>query len=514
MVKLVDTPDLGSGVERHGGSSPSTRTKVKLMCGAVETAQLQLLKTSTFLFVKLIITALTMATITRENIGNLTDKLTVKISKEDYYNGFEQSLKRYAKNANIPGFRKGMVPAGLIKKMYGQGVFTDEVLRTVETQLNEYLTKEQLDIFAQPLPLDNDARALDMNNPADYAFAFEIGLKPNFSINTNIPVTRYKITVTEQMINDEVDRLQRRHGKMTEPETVTDEETMLNVTFTEADAAGNVIENGINKPNSVLVKYFAPAFRANLLGKKKDDVIDVHLATAFEDKELEIILSDLGIDKNQPAAADKHFKLTITKIGLVEKAPLAEELFMAAFPNKEIKTAEEFKNAVKEDIETYFAAQSRNQVHDQIYHHLLDNTQIELPESFLKRWIQTGGEKPKTAEEAEQEFPSFKNSLKWTLITSKLAEENKIEVLPEDLRNFAKQQLFQYMGGQLGMLGENQQWVDDYADRMMKDKKFVEDSYHRISTEKLFALLEEKASVTEEPISLEDFNAKLHHHHH
>lgn len=455
-----------------------------------------------------------MATVTRENIGNLTDKLTVQISKEDYFNGFEQSLKKYAKSANIPGFRKGMVPAGLVKKMYGQSVFTDEVLRTVETQLNEYLTKEQLQIFAQPLPLDNLATDLNMNNPTDYSFAFEVGIKPTFTIDTNIPVTKYKVTITEEMINDEADRLQRRYGKMTEPETVTDDETMLNVTFTEVDNIGNVVENGINKPNSVLVKYFAPSFRKNLLGKKKDDVIDVHLATAFEDKELEVILSDLGLDKNIAGIADKNFKLTITKVGLVEKAALNEEFFATVYPNKEIKTEADFRNAVKEDIEAYFAMQSKNQIHDQIYHHLLDHTTIEFPEAFLKRWMQQSEKDKKSEETIEQEFPAFKNSLKWTLITSQLADDNKIEVLPEDLRNFAKQQLFQYMGNQLNILDEQQQWIEDYADKMLKDKKFVEDSYHRISTEKLFTILEDKVAAKEESISAEDFASKLHHHHH
>lgn len=455
-----------------------------------------------------------MATVTRENIGNLTDKLTVNISKEDYLQSFESNLKKQAKSANIPGFRKGMVPAGLVKKMYGQSLFTDEVLRTAESQLNEYLTKEQLDIFAQPLPLDIDARQLDMNNPADYAFAFEIGLKPAFEINTNINVTRYKVAVTDEMINEEVARLQTRFGKMTEPETVSSEDHVLNVTFTEVDAEGNVVEGGINKGNSLLVKYFAPAFRSNLMGKQKDDVIDLHLATAFEDKELETITADLGIDATVAGAADKNFKLTITKVGFVEKADMNEEFFLAAYPNKEIKTEEELRNTVKSDIEAYYEAQSRNQIHDQIYHHLLDHTSMEFPESFLKRWIQTSGEKPKTAEEAEAEFPSFSNSLKWTLITTKLVEENKIEVLPDDIRNFAKQQLFQYMGGQLGMLGDNQQWVEDYADRMMKDRKFVEDSYHRISTEKMFNILEANVKATEESISAEEFASKLHNHHH
>lgn len=451
-----------------------------------------------------------MATITRENIGLLTDKLTVTVGKNDYFARYEQSLKKYAKTANIPGFRKGMVPAGLVKKMYGQSVFTDEVLRTVETELNTYLNNEKLEIFAQPLPLDNDARALDLNNPSDYAFAFEIGLKPAININTNgIKVTKYEIEVTEAMIDEEVNRLQVRNGKMTEPESLETEEHVLNVKFVEADAKGNAIEGGVSKDNSLLVKYFAEGFRKNLIGKKKDDVVSLQLSKAFEDKELEVILSDLGLTKED---ADKHFNLEITKVGLVEKAPLEEALFLATYPNKEIKTAEEFRNEVKAEIARYYESQSRNQIHDQIYHHLIDHTTIELPEAFLKRWLQTGGEKPKTAEEAEQEFPSFASQLKWTLISSQLIADNNIEVNPDDIKAFARQQLFSYMGGQI--LDENQPWVEDYVNRMMQDRKFVEDTYHRVSTDKLFSTLETQVNATPEKISAEAFAEKLHHHHH
>ncbi len=453
-----------------------------------------------------------MATVTRENIGLLTDKLTVTLNKEDYLSGFEQSLKKYAKTANIPGFRKGMVPAGLVKKMYGQSVFTDEVLRTVEKELNTYLNNEQLDIFAQPLPLDNDARALDMNNPADVSFAFEIGLKPNFEIDTKkIKVTRYVIDVTDEMINQEVERLQIRNGKMTEPEAVAGDENVLNVKFIECDENGNEIEGGISKDNSLLVKYFEASFRKNFIGKKNNDTVVLQLDKAFEDKEKEAILADLGLT---PADGNRYFKLLITKVGLVEKAEMNAEFFAAVYPNNEITTAEDFRAEVKKEIENYYAQQARNQIHDQIYHHLVDHTNMDFPESFLKRWLQTGGEKQKTAEEAEQEYPTFINQLKWTLVSSKLAADNKIEVHPDDIREFAKQQLFSYMGGQLGALGDNQQWVDDYANRMMQDRKYVEESYHRISTEKLFGLLESQVTAKEESISAEAFAEKLHHHHH
>lgn len=453
-----------------------------------------------------------MATVTRENIAPLNDKLTVTVAKADYLPAFEQSLKKYAKNANIPGFRKGMVPAGLVKKMYGQGVFTDEILRTVEKELTSYIDAEKIDLFAQPLPLENDARALDVNNPADYAFAFEIGLKPAIDIDVNhIKVTRYKIEVTEEMINEEVNRLQVRHGKMTDPETVTSDDNVLNIQLTESDAEGNAVEGGISKSNSLLLKYFAEPTRQQLMGKKKDDVITIQLGTAFEEKEREWLLSDLGLSKENPADAEKYFTMTITKVGLVERPEMNEEFFEAAFPGKGITSEEEFRAAVKEEIENQFKAQSSNQLHDQIYHHLVDHTHVDFPESFLKRWLQNGGEKQRTEEEAAEELPTFLGQLKWSLISTKLIQDNNISVNPDEIKDFAKQQMVSYMGGQaLGDLS----WLDEYAQRMLNDRKFVDQAYTQIQTSKLFTALESQVQATEEPIGFDEFASKLHHHHH
>ena len=453
-----------------------------------------------------------MATVTRENIGNLNDKLTVNLAKEDYMPSFEKSLKSYAKNANIPGFRKGMVPSSLIKKMYGQSVFTEEVLRTVEKELNDYMNREQLDIFAQPLPFENDSRQLDMNKPEDYAFAFEIGLKPELNVNfDDLKGTFYKIQVTDDVIEDEINRLRSRYGKMTEPETVSQDEEVLNVRFTEADTEGNAIEGGIEKDNSLLVKYFAPEVQQELKGKKKDDTILIQLNKAFEDKERDFILEDLGLDKSDAADAERFFNLTITKIGFVEKAELNEDLFKSAYPEGNVTDEESLRNAVKEDIQKYYDQQSSNQLQDQLYHHLIDNVHVSFPEEFLKRWLEKGSEKAKTPEEAEKDLPTFLNQLKWTLISSKLINENDIKVEPEEIKNFAQRQLVSYMQGQ--SFGD-MPWLDEYANRMMKDKKFVEETYSRLQTEKLFDLLEAKAVKTEEPISLSEFEKKVHHHHH
>ena len=453
-----------------------------------------------------------MATIKRENIGHLNDKLTVQLNKEDYFSGFETSLKKHAKTANIPGFRKGMVPAGLIKKMYGQSVFSDEILKKVESELNQYLNNEKIEIFAQPLPLDAQIANLDVNAPGNYEFAFEIGLKPEFKLNIkDIKVKRYQVKVTDEMIQNEVDRIQTRNGKMTDPEIVESDENVINLTFTESDKDGNAIEGGISKDNSLLIKYFAEKSRKQFIGKKKDDTLVIQLKKAFEDKELDIIVGDLGISKSD---ADKYFKLLITKVGLIEKAPLDETLFLATYPNQAIKTEAEFRAALKKDIEGHYEQQAKNQIHDQIYHHLIDHTKMEFPVPFLKRWLQKGGEKQRTEEETEKEYPVFQDQLKWTLISNQLTIDYKIEVVAEDLKNFAKQQLMSYMGPQMGALGDNDQWLEDYAVRMMQDRKFVEDSYQRIGTEKMFTALETEVQAKDEVIEAEKFADMLNQHHH
>lgn len=458
-----------------------------------------------------------MATVTRENIGLLTDKITVNISKGDYLPSFEKSLKQYGKQANIPGFRKGMVPAGLIKKMYGNSVFTDEVLRTVEKELTTYMSSEKLEIFAQPLPLpENDARQIDINNPADYSFAFEIGLKPAFSLAdlaASRP-TKLKVEITPEMIDEEVERLRTRNGKMTEPETVAGDENVLNLHFTETNAAGEAIEGGIQKDNSLLVKYFNESTRPKWIGLKKGDFIVLQPSAAFDDKEREWVLNDLGLDKTDTAGAQKYFKAEITKVGLIEKPELNEEFFKTAYPGKELTTEAAFRDAVKDDIQNYWDSQSRNQLQHTLYHTLLDQTKIEFPEDFLKRWMQTGGEKPKSHAEVEQEFPSFVNQLKWTLIVDKVVHDNGIEVGADDIKAFAKQQLFGYMGMPAG--AEEQPWVADYVQRMMQDRKFVEDTVHRIQTEKVFAWVETQVNPTDKPISKDEFQhlVEEHQHHH
>ncbi|HEY4964788.1 MAG TPA: trigger factor, partial [Puia sp.] len=421
------------------------------------------------------------------------------------------------KKANIPGFRKGMVPTSLIKKMYGNSVFTDEVLKTVEKKLTDYMSTEQLEIFAQPLPLpENDASQINMTQPQDYSFAFEVGLKPAFQLPdlSSLKPTRYQIVISDDMLNEEIERLQQKNGNMTEPEIVSGDENVLNVNFQECNAQGNLTEGSQPKDNSLLVKYFAPAFRTQLLEKKAGDAVIIQLLTAFEEKERAWILQDLGLNKESATDAEKYFKMSITKVGLLEKAALDDNFYKKVYPARQIESENAFREAVRQDMSDQWKAQTSNNLQHALYHELLDKTEITFPESFLKRWLLNGGEKPKTPDEVEKEFPAFSDALKWNLITDKIVTEHKIEVTPEDIREAARKQLFSYLGGL--PQGDEQPWVEDYVNKMMQDRRFVEETYQNQRTNKMLNWVETQVKPVDQAITADAFNKlnEEHKHHH
>ena len=454
-----------------------------------------------------------MATVARENIGLLNDKIIVKVSKEDYLPNFEKKVKEYSKTANIPGFRKGMVPTGMIKKMYGPSIYTDEILKTVEKQLYTYLDNEKPEIFAQPLALDADIRKLDHNNPVEYEFGFEIGLKPVFDIAPfdKADVVLNNVAVTDQMVQDEVNRMVIKGAKNVEQETVNGEAAVLHLLFTQSDEEGNAADG--KKLNTVVtVKDLMPDVQEQFKGKKKDDAVIIQLSKAFDKEKLDKFVKSMELDKEELEGEEKYFKLTIEKIELPVNRELDEEFFNEVFPGAAVATEEEFRKKLREEIEQYWDGQSRNQLHDQLYHYLLDKTTMEFPDRFLKRWMQVGGEERKTAEQAEDEFPSFSKQLKWTLISDKIVKDNKLQVSAEELKESMKREVMQYFGSM--SLGDDTSWLDSYVDRMMKDEKQTDATYRRLITDKLFAWVQSKVTPTEKQVTSEDLTAMQHNHQH
>jgi len=447
-----------------------------------------------------------MATITRETIAPLHERINVTVHPADYNPGFESSLKKYAKSANIPGFRKGMVPAGIVKKMYGASVFTEEVLRSIENELMQYLQKENISYLGQPLPEDNnDPAGFNMNEPKDYTFSFEIGLRPEFSIPdlASAQTTLHVVETTEEMVNEEIDRISRRLGKMTEPETISNDEDVLNVSFQPADADGNPTEGSEKKDNSLLLKYFSASAQKQLMGKKKDETIVLQIGTAFEDKEKEWVAGDLGLDKDSTEDMSKNFVMTITKIAFVEKREMNEDFFKEALPGKEILTEEAFRNEIRSQIEAYWKHQAQHLLEHELFHLLSEDTKMDFPEAFLKKWLQKGGEKQQTEEEVEKDFPAFLNQLRWTLVSNEIGTQNLIQVNREEIIDSMRQQLMGYFGSM--NLGGNYDWLDSYVERMMSDKQQVESAYQRVFSSKVLSWAGSQAKPAENKVTAAEF---------
>lgn len=457
-----------------------------------------------------------MATVTREKIGDLHDKITVKLAKEDYMPSFEKSLKHYAKSANVPGFRKGMVPAGMVRKMYGQSVFNDEVLRAAGSKLEEYLKSESLAIFAQPMVMPSEQPLrLDMNNTEDVDFTFEIGLKPDFEIKDlgKVSLTRYKIQVADKMLNDEIDRIQRRYGKADAIPEVGSKEDIIYCKYEACDANGNLLDETQMVEDTVLMEKLPVKLQDMLMGKKADDTLVVRPSEICTPEELPGFMKDPL--KQGVEAADNYYKLTISKVAKLILHEVNAELFAQVFPNAEVKDEAEFKELIRTELSREYERIANDRMHNEIYEYLVHNVSLQLPVNFLKRWMKEGGEKPKAADEVEREFPGFDHQLRWTLISDKLISDNNINVTRDEVLEDIKARVLGYFGM---AAGDDAPWMEGYMAKVLKDDKTMDETYRRLLFDRLFTFLQTQFQVKEQEIGEEEFfklqDAHAAHHHH
>lgn len=448
-----------------------------------------------------------MATVTREQIGNLHDKVTVKLSKEDYYPSFEKSLKQYAKNINMPGFRKGMVPTGMVRKMYGQSIFNDEILRTAGTEVQDYLKNEEVQIFAQPMIMrDGVPATLDMNKPdEEMDFAFEIGLKPDFEITAlknKGAVSKYKVSLSDKVLDDEIERLQRRFGNVGSIDEVNDKENLIYSKFEKCDADGNVAEGTEPQQDTELMDKLPARLQEMLMGKKADDTLVFQPKEVCTEEELPVFMKDsLKMDASE---AEQHIKMTITKVGMLEPAEINDEMFKQVFPNADVKDEAAFRELLRTELSKEYDRMSKERLQSEIYEMLVHNTDINLPVDFLKRWLKEGGDKVKTDEEVEKEFPNFDHQLRWTLISDKLINDNNIEVTRDEVLDSVRGQVAAYFGMSAEDAADTP-WMDEYLAKVSKDEKTMDETYRRLLFDKLFNHLNDTMGIEEKEVSEEEF---------
>ncbi len=432
--------------------------------------------------------------ITRENIDELNAVVKVDIAKEDYAGKVDKILKDYRKNANIPGFRKGHVPMGMVKKQYGQAVLVDEVNKLLQDSLNKYLTEEKLDVLGNPLPKEQENFDWEKD---DYSFEFELGLAPEFKVDLDLkkPVTKYNIVADEKMVNDQIESIQKQYGKLKTKDVVEEGDTVAGTFKNE--------EEGVENDSTIELSNIKGKRNLNkFVGAKVGDTITLKTKGLFEDDHA--LVNHLKVEHDKAHDLDIEVEFTISEINERELADLDQELFDKLFGKDKVKSVTELKEKIKEDAAKQFEQQSDQQLMNDITEALIEATNFELPKEFLQKWIQTVGEKPLTEEEAAEEYEKSEKGLRYQLIEGKVVNDNNLNVDFNDLKSFTTEKIKQQMA-QFGQMDPSEKELDDIAARILSNQDEVKRLSEQLMNEKLLEFYKENMKFNEKEVTYEEF---------
>ncbi|WP_425235905.1 trigger factor [Ulvibacterium sp.] len=432
--------------------------------------------------------------ITKEQIDELNAVVKVAITKDDYQDKVDKILKDYRKQAKIPGFRKGQVPIGLIKKQYGRAVLVDEVNKLLQDNLNKYLTEEKLDVLGNPLPKQQDNFDWDKE---DFAFEFELGLAPSFEVplKTKKSITRYKIVADKKMVAEQVERMRKQYGKLVTKAAV-EKKDEINGIFRNED------EEIENKATIELEKVKSKKALGALIGKKVGETVLLNTKGLF--KEDYLLSSVLGISQEKAKDLKTDVSFTIEEVNEREPAQLDQDFFDKLFGKDTVTSEDEMKARIKEDSEKQFEQQSDQKLLNDITEYFIENTKFELPSEFLTKWIQMTGEKPLSPEEATEEFEKSEKGLRYQLIEGKIIKENNLEIQFDELKEFAKGFIKSQMA-QFGQLDPQEEELDNIAARVLGNQDEVKRLSEQLMSQKLLNLYKDKVNFKVKEVTYENF---------
>jgi trigger factor len=447
--------------------------------------------------------------ITRENIDSLNAVLKIEVARDDYLPAVDEAVKKYRKNVNMKGFRQGMVPASLVKKMYGNSILVEELNRLVSEQINEHIREENLEILGQPLPKADAALNLDIQHPEDLTLEYELGLVPRFDLS---PVSKdavfhhYKIRVDDVLLDEELDHLLLRHGNMAYPEDAeVMEKDVLHMEISELEN-GEPKEGGVVHKSPIGLNIFKESEQSRFLGMKPGDAVDVKLFDIAERDRDSVLKFVLGLKEEIPEDLGEDFRMKLDKIGRMEKSELNQEFFDKVYGQGVVDSEEAFRDRMRSDLAAHFERETEIRLKNDLTTFLLEKIDMDFPDDFLKRWIRVSNEKPITEEEVEADYENFTKGLKWNLISNKLGSENDIKAEKEEIEAFSREQLRKqlemYNPGGNPISDED---LDTFNASMMAREDHVKKTYEAVMEQKLFDFLEQAVTIEEKEVSLEDF---------
>ena len=445
--------------------------------------------------------------ITKETIDELNARVTIKLAPADYQPLVEKTLKEHARKAKMPGFRPGKVPVGVVKKMYGPSVLVDEVNKMLGNKLYEFIGNEKIDILGNPLPSESVEPKADWENPAEMEFTYDLGLAPkiDLELGKNFKFEQYVIEATDKDIENSLENISKRSGQMVEHDTIADND-LVRVQWVELNEDGTIKEGGVLNVSSISLDNLTEDVKKPLIGAKLGDVIKVNFRD-FSSNETDMAAM-LAVSKAHLETVNDLFKITIEKIQRLTPAELNEELFKKMYPDGSVTSLDELKAKIKQDYADYFVKESDRKLKNDMVLSLLKNTKIELPDEFLKRWLLTIGEKKASKEEVDQEYPNYRDGLKWQLIENKIIRENDIKVSHDELKDGVRDQLRQQFA-YYGMQQADDEMMEDMVQKFMQRQEEVKKINDQLYDQKVMEFFKDKATLSESKTTSEKFYEML-----
>lgn len=430
---------------------------------------------------------------------DLNAVLTVNIEESDYREKVDKKLKDYRKQANIPGFRPGHVPAGLIKKQFGKSVLIEEVNEILQHAVYDHIQEEKLDILGNPLPVEQND--IDWDGQSDFAFDYELGLAPEFElkINARTKIPYNKVVADKEMVDRYVNDYARRFGSMSYPEGI-EENAILKGKFTEVDKKGTTVEEGISAESTIALDALTDKAAKAIMGTKVGDTFTLDKKSFKDDFRLAGILS---VEEEVLNTSSYRFEVELTELSKLDPAELNQELFDKVFGEGAITSEEDFTARIKEDAERVFVGDSDRKFYQDVRDKLLSKFSFELPEEFLKKWMTTATEEPMPAEEIEQKFPEMKDDMRWQIIENRVIRENDIKVEHEELVEFTKQIVLQQMA-QYGQMPEGID-LDKIAHNVLGNRDEAQRINDQLFQQKLMEFFKNTFKIEEKEVTYDEF---------
>lgn len=458
--------------------------------------------------------------ITFDKKQNLEGILTINLTPADYQPRIKSELKKAQKKVNMPGFRPGNAPLAMVEKMYGKGIFVDEVNKMVSEALFGYLSENQVHYLAQPMLNETESQNIDFSVEGDFSFVFEVGLAPEIKINidSSDTVTKHKILVDEAEVEKEIENIQRRFA---EEESVqqAEAEDIIYMTVSELDATGEIFEGGVSlKSVSTTLSMIQDEDTKNQLAAcKTGDVIQIDIFKVFNNNET-VISSALGIAKEGVTDLNPNFTANVNEIKRFIKAELNQDLFDKVLGEGEGTDLESFKSKIRTQVEAYYTQESENMFNHMISHLIDDRHAFDLPSEFLKRWIKEKKREDKEGvtlsdEEAENIFNNEAPALRRMLIRDFIFSQNNITIEDAEIENMSMYHS-QNLIRQYGIPNPDYNLVKQISDKKMKEDGHKQQMLDIVSDSKLINYFREIVTPVESEINIEDFYALMQEHTH